>query len=99
MAAAGSPSSSPTRKPAGSTVAKQVASASPGSQPSSAAQSRASEISCGPNVLMRKPPCISQPFSLADRGCNQTAQHKRDAGRGQRQREASGPVADEAEEI
>src|SRR5208337_2460747 len=54
MVAAGTPTSTPSRKPAGSTVAKQVASASPGFQPSAAAQSTASAISCGCNVLMLK---------------------------------------------
>ena len=45
MVAAGTPSISPIRKPAGSTVAKQAASALPGFQPSAAAHSTASAIS------------------------------------------------------
>src|SRR6201987_1440861 len=55
MVAAGSPSSSPTMKPSLSTVAKHAASASPGFQPSAAAQSMASAISSARRVRMRRP--------------------------------------------
>src|SRR5437868_4383734 len=47
MVAAGAPSSSPIKKPSGSTAAKQAASARPGFQPSAAAQFTAIEISSG----------------------------------------------------
>src|SRR5215470_13180678 len=55
MVAAGAPSISPMRKPSGSTVPKQPASARPGFQPSAAAQSTASAISCGRIARMRRP--------------------------------------------
>src|SRR5690242_15116652 len=55
MVAAGWPSSSARRKPPLATVAKQAASASPGFQPSAAAQSTASAISSGRRVRMRRP--------------------------------------------
>src|SRR5262245_1959255 len=45
MVATGTPSSSPSKNPCGSGVAKQAASASPGFQPSAAAQSTASAMS------------------------------------------------------
>src|SRR5262245_8883702 len=54
MVAAGAPSSSPMRKPPGSTVAKHAASARPGFQPSVAAQSDASAISSGRITRMRR---------------------------------------------
>src|SRR6516225_8432481 len=54
MVAAGAPSSSPMRKPSGSTVAKQAASARPGFQLSAAAQSAASAISSGRITRMRR---------------------------------------------
>src|SRR5499433_1393501 len=54
MVAAGAPSSSPMRKPPGSTVAKHAASARPGFQPSAAAQSAASAISSGRITRMRR---------------------------------------------
>src|SRR2546430_3854999 len=54
MVAAGAPSSSPMRKPSGSTVAKHAASARPGFQPSAAAQSAAMAISSGRMARMRR---------------------------------------------
>src|SRR5262245_60887001 len=54
MVAAGAPSSSPMKKPSGSTVTKQAASARPGFQPSAAAQSAASAISSGRITRMRR---------------------------------------------
>src|SRR5215470_16868876 len=73
MVAAGAPSSSPTKKPSGSTVAKQGVSARPGFQPSAAAQSAASAISSGRITRMRRSfapvislvgPSISQTLAL-----------------------------------
>src|ERR1700730_12420633 len=57
MVAAGAPSSSPMKKPSGSTVTKQAASARPGFQPSAAAQSAASAISSGRIARMRRSDC------------------------------------------
>src|SRR6516225_9062467 len=54
MVAAGAPSSSPMKKPSGSTVTKQAASSRPGFQPSAAAQSAASAISSGRITRMRR---------------------------------------------
>jgi hypothetical protein len=52
--AAGAPSTSPMKKPSGSTAAKQASSAKPGFQPSAAAQLTAIEISFGRIGRMRK---------------------------------------------
>ena len=52
--ATGAPSSSPMRKPSGSTLEKQAASARPGFQPSAAAQSTAIEISSVLMLRMRR---------------------------------------------
>src|SRR6266702_3906156 len=52
--ATGSPSISPTKKPCGSGIAKQAASARPGFQPSAAAQSTAREISSGRRLRICK---------------------------------------------
>src|SRR5262245_57759256 len=58
MVATGSPLISPTRKPSGSTTAKQAASASPGFQPSAAAQSTAMAMSSGCIGRIRRSPMV-----------------------------------------
>ena len=65
MVAAGSPSTSPMRKPCGSTAVKQAASAWPGFQPSAAAQSSASATSAGVIGRMVKGAAIATRSPLA----------------------------------
>src|SRR5262249_59763599 len=77
MVAAGAPSSSPMRKPSGSTVAKQAASARPGFHPSAAAQSAASAISWGRITRMRR--SCAYVISLAGPSSPQTLALERGA--------------------